>query len=133
MLAWTELGFKTKYHTNKQTYRLVNNFYNLLYYKNVEVSYSWNYHKPLVKCTLSNLHSIKAGVPQDSVMEPKLYFLYMVNLPVNRHILTTIFADVKVILYSHINPLTATYSLLNYVVEDSNVNTKNSVEFRKSH
>lgn len=53
----------------------------------------------------SSIRSIKAGVPQGSVLGPLLYLLFTCDLPTNENITTTTFADDTAILCSNRNLL----------------------------
>jgi hypothetical protein len=52
----------------------------------------------------TNLHPIKAGVPQGSVLGPILYLLYTSDLPTSTSVTTGTFADDTAILASHSDP-----------------------------
>lgn len=50
----------------------------------------------------TNLHQIKAGVPQGSVLEPVLYLMFTKDLPTNPEVTTATFADnTAVVVTSH--------------------------------
>lgn len=65
----------------------------------------------------SELHQIKSGVPQGSVLGPVLYLtrIYTSDLPTTNNILTSTFADDIAILEVHKDPIIASTNLQNHL------------------
>lgn len=61
--------------------------------------------------TYSAFHSIKAGVPQGSVLGPTLYILYTADIPTSDNVLSATFADDTAALCNHKNPTESSLAL----------------------
>lgn len=67
------------------------------------------------KDEISEEHSIRAGVPQGSVLGPLLYLLYTADLPTNERVFTSTFADDTAILCVDKCPKNASKLLSNHL------------------
>ena len=69
---------------------------------------------------ITELNEINAGVPQGSVLGPVLYLLYTADLPTTDKVTTSTFADDTAIMFSHINPQTASRELQEHLDKIAN-------------
>lgn len=91
---------------------LPHNYYRLLR------SYLLERHYMVKHCgEYSSLYSIKAGVPQGSVLGPILYILYTADLPTMADTITATFADDTALLAIHHNPTIASEMLQRHLDE----------------
>lgn len=65
----------------------------------------------------SDLHEIRSGVPQGSILGPILYLVFTADIPTNEHTSTATYADDTAILSTHTNPETASLLLQNHLHE----------------
>lgn len=63
----------------------------------------------------TSLYDIKSGVPQGSVLGPILYTLCVYTMPRNPNITIATFADYTALLALHVNSVTASQILQNYL------------------
>lgn len=59
----------------------------------------------------TNLHDIKSGIPQGSVLGPLLYTLFTADLPTRENTVTATFADDTALLSTHQDPIVASENL----------------------
>lgn len=95
-----------KYAFNKESTRMIKNYLNN---RSCFVALDDHY---------SNIHAIKAGVPQGSVLGPVLYNLFIADIPEpSTGEFLSIFADDIMIAYTHYRAKTAQTKLNNYLRE----------------
>jgi hypothetical protein len=63
----------------------------------------------------TKLCTIQSGVPQGSILVPILYSILTADLPETEQTMTATYADDTAILASHLNPITASRKLQNYL------------------
>ncbi len=70
-----------------------------------------------VRCgtEFSNIYSVKAGVPQGSVLGPVLYILFTADIPVHPDTFLATFADDTAILSSNSDPEIASLNLQSHL------------------
>ena len=83
----------------------------LTYYRILRSYLSNRFFKVSQGSALSSLRSIKAGVPQGSILAPLLYSVYSADIPLHPHTILSTFADDKAILSKHPNPVLASSHL----------------------
>jgi hypothetical protein len=64
---------------------------------------------------VSNIHNIKSGVPQGSVLDPFLYLLYTADLPTTGNTVSATFADDMAILSANQDSLIASADLQKHI------------------
>lgn len=69
---------------------------------------------------LSDLHEIKSGVPQGSILGPVLYLIFTADIPTTKHTVIATYADDTALLSTHSNPTTASLLLQDHLVEVEN-------------
>jgi len=90
------------------TYILIIKFYRISYLTNCYFTIHLN-------TIYSTLYTIKAGVPQESVIAPFLYSIFIYDIPKTFNISLSTYADDIIITASHQNHVTAGDMIQNYL------------------
>jgi hypothetical protein len=73
------------------------------------------YFQIRINSDVSNIHNVKSGVPQGSVLGPFLYLLYIADLPTTDNTVLATFADDTAILSANLDPLIALADLQRHI------------------
>lgn len=99
------LLFKIKKHLPHCLFRILKSYLDKRCY---QVKYSDD---------LSEVHEIKSGVPQGSILGPVLYQIFAADIPTTDYTTTATYADDTALLSAHSNPETASSQLQNHLTE----------------
>ncbi|VVC35140.1 Zinc finger, CCHC-type,Reverse transcriptase domain [Cinara cedri] len=126
ILPFSQFGFRAKHSTVHQVHRVIdaistsleNKCYCTCAFLDISQAFDKVWHEGLLfklRSATSNIATISAGVPQGGVLSPILFNIYAVDQPSAQNTIAANYADDKVILSVHNDPLIASKNLQSHL------------------